>query len=63
MKVRIDDTRCTGHGLCEVAAEGVFEVGDDGVVHLLVEDPDEKQRPEVEDAVARCPTRALSIVD
>lgn len=60
MKVHIDTTRCTGHGMCELAAEDVFEVGADGTVHLLT-DPDDEQRPEVEQAVAACPTRALSI--
>ncbi|MBW0103193.1 ferredoxin [Pseudonocardia sp. KRD-291] len=60
MKVHIDTTRCTGHGMCELAAEDVFEVGDDGTVHLLT-DPNDDQRLEVEQAVATCPTRALTI--
>lgn len=58
--MHIDTTRCTGHGMCELAAEDVFEVGDDGTVQLLTV-PDDDQRHEVEQAVADCPTRALSI--
>ncbi|MCD2188114.1 ferredoxin [Actinomycetospora soli] len=60
MRVHIDTTRCTGHGMCEAAAEDVFEVGPDGITHLLI-DPDPSQRREVEAAVAECPTRALSV--
>ncbi|SFO44831.1 ferredoxin [Pseudonocardia ammonioxydans] len=59
MKVHIDTTRCTGHGLCEAVAEDIFEVGDDGMAHLLA-DPDADRRGEVDQAVAECPTRALS---
>lgn len=62
MKVQIDGDRCTGHGMCEGAAGDVFEVGTDGLAHLIVE-PGEEQRAEVEQAVAECPTRALSITD
>lgn len=63
MKVHVDTTRCTGHGLCEAEAEDVFEVGADGVVHLLTDEPGEEQRGGVEEAVKVCPTRALSIED
>lgn len=63
MKVLVDETRCTGHGLCEIEAEDVFEVGADGVVHLLMTDPDESRRDAVEAAVEACPTRSLSVED
>lgn len=61
MKVQVDYTRCTGHGLCEIEAEDVFEVGPDGVTHLLIEEPSEEQRTGVEEAVKVCPTGALSL--
>jgi len=60
MRVLIDEVKCTGHGLCEAIAEDVFEVGDDGIAHLLRE-PTDDERAEVEDAVQQCPTQALSI--
>jgi ferredoxin len=62
MKVLVDASKCLGYANCMVAAPGVFEVGDDdGVVHLLVESPDEQQRAAVERAVADCPTGAIAL--
>ena len=61
MRIHVDYTRCTGHGLCEEAAEDVFEVGADGVTHLLIEEPGDEYRDGVEEAVKVCPTVALSL--
>jgi ferredoxin len=47
--------------VCESIADDIFEVGDDGIVHLLVDAVDETRRADVEAAVAECPTQALSI--
>lgn len=61
MKIHIDTDRCTGHGVCESIAPDIFEVGDDGIVHIQVEDVAGERRSEIEEAVAECPTQALSI--
>jgi ferredoxin len=61
MRIQVDTDRCTGHGVCESIADDIFEVGEDGMVHVLVEDVDETRRTDVESAVAECPTQALSI--
>jgi ferredoxin len=61
MKISVDTDRCTGHGVCESLAPEIFEVGDDGIVHLLTADLTEDQRPIIESAVAECPTQALSL--
>lgn len=64
MKIHIDYERCTGHGFCEGIDDEVFEVRADGVAHLLHEDvADDETRERVADAVAQCPTRALSTSD
>lgn len=63
MKVHVDYNRCTGHGFCEGIADDIFEVGQDGVAHLLIEEVDEDRVDEVREAVAECPTRALSTSD
>ena len=34
MRVEVDLDKCTGHGICESIAEDVFEVQDDGTVHI-----------------------------
>lgn len=61
MKCVVDYGKCTGLGICESLAPDFFEVNDDGDLELLKEDitPDELQA--VEEAVAGCPTEALSI--
>lgn len=61
MKINVDTDRCTGHGVCESIADDIFEVGDDGIVHLLMPEVGEDRRADVESAVAECPTQALSI--
>jgi ferredoxin len=61
MKINVDTDRCTGHGVCESLAPEIFEVGDDGIVHLLTVELSEDQRPSLESAVAECPTQALSL--
>jgi ferredoxin len=63
MKVRVDTTKCSGIGLCEVAAPMVFEVGDDGQSHAISPEPPEGERAAVDEAVNNCPTGALSMED
>lgn len=63
MKVVVDWDLCEGHGQCEYAAPDVFTINDDGDLEVLDETPDEGQRKPVEQAVRRCPVRALSIED
>ena len=61
MKLHVDTDRCSGHGVCESLMPEVFEVGDDGIVHLLTDDFGEEQRTGLEEAVAECPTQALRL--
>jgi ferredoxin len=61
MKVAVDTTKCSGIGLCEVAAPTVFEIGDDGQAMAINPEPSEDERAAVEQAVSECPTGALSI--
>jgi ferredoxin len=63
MKLRVDTTRCSGIGLCEMTAPGVYEVGDDGQSHVLKDEPSSDELPTVEEAIANCPTGALSMQD
>jgi ferredoxin len=63
MRIRIDQDLCEGNALCQKAAGEVFTVGDDDKAHLLIEQPPESLRAQVELAVRRCPRQALSIVE
>lgn len=61
MKVSVDPAKCSGIGLCEVAAPAVFEVAEDGQSRAIDLQPPEDERAAVEQAVNDCPTGALSI--
>ena len=39
MKVVVDLSICDLHGLCVEAAPEVFQIGDDGELHVLIETP------------------------
>jgi len=60
-RVVIDVDLCQGHGVCEMEAPDLFEVGRDHKVRLLEERPGEDQRRGAEAAVKYCPTHALKI--
>ncbi|WP_448640844.1 ferredoxin [Geodermatophilus sp. URMC 63] len=60
MRVTADREICVGSGQCELLAPEVFEVDDDdGAVRVLQEEPDDDSA--VRDAIAQCPTGALSV--
>ena len=63
MKVVVDLSICDLHGLCVEAAPEVFEIGDDGVLHVLIETPEQSLRAKVDKAVRECPTGAISIAE
>ena len=61
MRINVDTDHCTGHGICESLAADIFEVGSDGMVHLLIGDVPADRRDVVASAIAECPTQALSL--
>jgi len=61
MKVVVDLSVCDLHGLCVEAAPEVFQIGDDGALHVLIETPPDGLRAKVDKAVRECPTGAISI--
>lgn len=61
MKVHIDPTLCTALGVCESIRPDIFEVRNDGLVHLITEDFSEADRRDLEEAVYQCPVQALRL--
>ncbi len=61
MRIVVDRDLCQGHGVCESEAPDVFSVSKKGVLTVVDESPGEQWRAMVEQAVAFCPTKALSI--
>jgi ferredoxin len=63
MRVEVDLTKCTGHGICESIADDVFEVQDDGVVLIRDNERPESDRARMQQAVTQCPAAALHLVN
>lgn len=61
MKCVVDFDKCTGLGICESLAPEFFEVNDDGDLVQLKSDITDDELQAVEEAVAGCPTEALTI--
>lgn len=63
MRIEVDLSKCTGHGICESIADDVFEVQDDGIVQIHDNERPESDRDRMQQAVTQCPTAALRLVD
>ncbi len=63
MRIVLDESRCSSIGMCESVAPDVFEVGDDGALTVLQPEQPAERRALMQEAVAACPTGALSLVD
>jgi ferredoxin len=64
VRIVVNRATCAGIGLCEAIDPERFEVQADGKVHLLKDDLEGDQALEVaREAVSRCPTQSLSIVE
>lgn len=61
MRVVVDFDLCESNALCMAAAPEVFEVRDDNFLYVLQENPPETLRAKVEEAVQRCPRKAISL--
>ena len=61
VQVHADRDVCIGAGLCVLAAEDVFDQDDDGIVVVLDERPADGAA--AREAVANCPSGALSLVE
>jgi ferredoxin len=63
MRVVVDYDRCQSNALCMGILPEVFEVRADNFLYLLNEDPPEDYRERLMEAVAACPTDAISVVE
>lgn len=63
MKVTVDFDKCESNAVCMGILPEVFEVDDDDMLHLLMEDVPEEMRDRLEQAVRSCPMTAISIED
>jgi ferredoxin len=64
MRILLNHATCAGIGICEGIDPERFEVRADGKVHVLKGDLEDDEALEIaRDAVERCPTQSLQIVD
>jgi ferredoxin len=61
MRIIVDHNKCTGLGICESLATGVFEVNDEGELELLTNVVPDGELADVEAAIEGCPTEALRL--
>jgi ferredoxin len=61
VKLRIDESVCTGHGRCYSLAPELFDCDERGHGLVTVPDIDDSRRSDALLAVQNCPERAISL--
>jgi ferredoxin len=61
VKPIIDEDMCIGDGVCEDLCPDVFQIGDDGLSHVINDDPGEELYGCVRDAEAACPVSCITV--
>ena len=62
MRVEVDQSRCTGLGMCEAEAPHLFEVASDGSLTFLQNALSDADAEAAEAAISACPTEALRLM-
>ncbi len=57
-KITIDDSLCTGCGLCASSCPEVFEVGDDNLAHVI---GSKCALHDLKEVAEQCPVEAITI--
>lgn len=63
MRIEVDLGICRSYAVCTGLAPDVFELDEDGIVHVLEPDVPEDRIREMEDLALMCPSQAISLVD
>jgi ferredoxin len=61
LKIEVNRATCCGSGKCWETDPSIFNVDDDGIVILLLQDVDESRRAQAELAEKRCPTKSVKV--
>jgi ferredoxin len=61
MRVVVDFELCEANAICMEVCPAVFKVDENDYLHILIEQPGEELRAEVEEAERLCPRQAISI--
>jgi ferredoxin len=63
VRVVVDHDECEANAVCVGIAPEMFELDDDEVLHIFVEEPDGELLTKAREAVDSCPKRALFVKD
>ena len=61
MKASVDHDVCIVSGMCTSIAPEIFQIGDDGLLHILLDDLTPELAEKADNAVLCCPVEALSL--
>jgi ferredoxin len=60
-QLSVDEPTCKGHGLCFFGWPDLFDLREDGIATVLVDDVEGNQVIEARRAVAACPEHAIHL--
>lgn len=63
MRVEVDHDVCEGHAKCQMTAPEVFEVRDDDLSYVLVDEVPTELKEKVDRAIRLCPRAAIRWVE
>jgi ferredoxin len=61
MKVKIDESACTGCAVCSDACPEVFALGDDNIAKVIADEVPAGKEDTVRECAANCPVTCISI--
>jgi ferredoxin len=63
MRVQVDKQACRGYANCVMAAPDLFDLNDEGIVVILVDEIHGHQESDAREGVRSCPVHALRIAE
>lgn len=63
MKVTIDESACTGCGVCSEACPEVFKLGDDNIAKVIVDEVPAGKEDAVRECAANCPVTCINVIE
>ncbi len=61
MKILVDYDLCEANAICQRSCPEVFRVEEDDTLTILLKEPEESLRTQLEEAVRLCPRQALKL--
>ena len=63
MKVKVDESICTGCGACAEACPEVFEMGDDNLSKVKADPVPEALKDKASEAAQVCPVTCIEVIE